>query len=349
MRARSQRVARKSQVIFFQIVPSLAIAAKSARLYPTGCRGNCVSLGGAFMFRPSHCWATGLGAMFAVGLSFSAVAQPDKKVCSALGVGWQYQKKTDTCVKRGEPAKPAECGSGYSLKPDSDICEQISSTILFQGLFQGPQPFVGVQGAFGGSSSNFQVTPPLSVDGTGALANIYGGLLLPIAGTAVAVGPQVGWYGGNINGSTFYAADGFTYSVATRSITTFEALMRIASQQPKGNSTIWEMELGLGAALVNTKVTGTIEGFEANDSNTRAGFTAMVAVVKPIENTPLSFVAQFRYIDLSEANFDIPGMVPISRNIYIGTAGLEWDFNTPTPENSNLTKHPDLRTTNIRY
>lgn len=70
------------------------------------------------MFRLSQCCAAGLGAIFTVGLSFPTLAALDKgarqvtldaRFCSEAGEGYHYRKIDITCVKPGEPAKPAEC------------------------------------------------------------------------------------------------------------------------------------------------------------------------------------------------------------------------------------------------
>ena len=209
------------------------------------------------------------------------------------------------------------------------------------------QPYVGIEGGIGSSNSNFAVNPPFSVSGTGGVWGVNGGVQFGIPGTPISVGPQVGYYGGNISGSTFYPTSGFDYSVRTRSIVTLEAeatwrLLRIGSSKETmptdkvklAGETYYlpylkfegiDLHVSLGAASVKTNVNCSCG---TSDSSTTTGFTGAVGIGAPIANTPISLIAQYRRTNVPSSDVYLPGRVPTSGNINIFTFGMKWAFVT---------------------
>jgi Outer membrane protein beta-barrel domain len=244
---------------------------------------------------------------------------------------------------------PANAGPPEQQSPwDKAFCSALQEGYAFRGITQPRciKVYAGVEGGVARSNGYFDVNPPFSVIDTGGVWGVNGGVLFG-TGTPISIGPQVGWYGGNISGSTFYPTSGFDYSVRTRSIVTLEAeatwrLLRIGSSKetmptdkirlagethylpyPKFEGI--DLHVSLGAASVKTNVNCSCG---TSDSSTTTGFTGAVGIGAPIANTPISLIAQYRYINVPSSNVYIPGRVPISGNINIFTVGMQWAFVT---------------------
>jgi hypothetical protein len=91
-----------------------------------------------------------------------------------------------------------------------------------------PQYFVGANISGDFQQTTFSVAPPFTVNGSGAMGGIFGGVLLPVPNTNILFGPRVGWQGGNISGSIVAPpASPFTYQVTTNSMFYQEAMVEI--------------------------------------------------------------------------------------------------------------------------
>lgn len=289
---------------------------------------NRARLRGVVMFISSRfagaCLAAVLTCCFSVFLSLTAEAAP--------------QPPYPGCVHiiLGGPERPdpfRDQGGGHIITDSVGEywwCPPFASPSLVNPF----QPFIGIDVGFGGSNADFKTAPPFSVGGSGFVYGINGGVLFDIPGTPISFGPRVGWLGGNMSGSTANppASPTFTYSVLTRWAFYEEGMIQwrpglsiLGRTKEPANvvASITRFWMSMGWAETKTKVTGTSGDFRVSDSTTKTGFTAAVGVGVPIVNTPLSITAQFRYINVPTANFNIPGVVPIGGNIYIGTIGLQ--------------------------
>jgi len=193
--------------------------------------------------------------------------------------------------------------------------------------------FIGAGGGWVGSNSTFNVPPSFDVNGSNGIGFLNGGVLFPTPIPGLSVGPAISFFGGNIRGSISQppASPGFDYQVKTSSIVTTDVEFEFVL--PKGNtfglynsSLDASLDVEFGAATGKTSVTGTSGTFIVNDSHTSTGFTTAFGFSIPIPNTPVSVATHFRYINLPTATFNIPGSVPIDRNIYIATGGLVVTF-----------------------
>ena len=206
-------------------------------------------------------------------------------------------------------------GAGFYYVPEASTCVK---------------PYLGIEGGYGWSNNNFAVNPAFNVNGSGGVFGINGGVQFGIPGTRVFVGPEVGALWGNMDGSTSNppASPASTYS-ANRAFIEFAGFTAgISESFYDFYSAPISFYGSVGIANVRTNVTCTCG---ASDSATRAGFTGSVGVGIPIVNTPVEVDLQYRYINVSESNFNIPGTVPISGNINILTMGLRWQFGTAAP------------------
>jgi hypothetical protein len=257
----------------------------------------------------------------AASLSIVAIA-----AAGAFGVG-----SADAAPKKVEYGKVCSLyGAGFYYIPGTDTCVKI---------------YAGVEGGWGSSTTNFNVTPGFDVSGTGGVWGVNGGVQFGIPGTPISIGPQVSYYGGNIGGSTFYPTSGFDYSVQTRSIVTLEAeatwrLLRIGSSKetmptdkfrlagethylpyPKFEGI--DLHVSLGAASVKTNVNCSCG---TSDSSTTTSFTGAVGIGAPIANTPISLIAQYRRTNVPSSDVYLPGRVPIDGHINMFTVGAQWAF-----------------------
>jgi hypothetical protein len=190
-------------------------------------------------------------------------------------------------------------------------------------MLSGWQPFLGLEGGVRQSGTDFDVTPPFNVDGTTGVVGINGGFMFTPSGSNYFFGPRVGVLVGFGSGSISNppASPAFTYKVAMPWTFFYEAEVGTNIASLFSNNT--RMHVSLGGATVNTSVTGTTPGFSVTSSVTRTGLTASAGIEFPI--APALFVgAQIRYINVPTGTVNIPGMVPISSNTYIGTLGLTW-------------------------
>jgi hypothetical protein len=224
----------------------------------------------------------------------SADAAPVKyvKVCSLYGAGFYYIPGTDTCVKI----------------------------------------YAGVEGGWGSSTTNFNVTPGFDVSGPGGVWGVNGGGQFGIPGAPISIGPQVSYYGGNIGGSTFYPTSGSDYSVKTRSITTLDANFdfRLGHNFNLSQNSMITPYASDFHAFLKFGVASTFKQVDcscgASDSSRKTGFTAAAGFGVGIANTPISLIAQYRYISVPTTNVNIPGMVPIDGHINMFTVGAQWAF-----------------------
>ena len=205
----------------------------------------------------------------------------------------------------------------------------------------GIHPFIGIEGGFGQSNSNFGVSPPFTVNGGGFVGGINGGLLIEIPGTIFSAGPRLGYLGGSMSGTTSNpsASPGNSYKAETRGIMTAEFETQLLSAvfhafrtsflvDPNLSSGVgWTLALSLGFANVKTAVTGTGVVGNVSDSKNQVGFTAAIRAGMPISNS-LALEAGFRYANVGRGDFNLPGTVRIDRDIFIGTVGVKWLFNT---------------------
>jgi opacity protein-like surface antigen len=196
--------------------------------------------------------------------------------------------------------------------------------------------YLALEGGIGASNTNFNVSPSFDVGGTSGVFGVNGGFIFPIAGTAIGVGPRVGALWGSMSGSTVAppASPGFTYKVDTNSIRygevvawwdrgfiQFAGFTRGRAESFFDLLSLARYSASLGVAWGDTGVTGTSAGFSVEDSITRSGFTTSFGVALPIQ-PGVDVTGQFRYINFSSGVVNIPGAVPISSDVFIGTVGV---------------------------
>ena len=184
-------------------------------------------------------------------------------------------------------------------------------------MMGGWHPFIGVEGGFASTDTDFVVAPPFNVHGTPGVIGINGGLMYMPPGTNFFFGPRVGALFGSGSGSIADppASPGFTYKVEMPWTVYYEGEAGIALNGMLANA---RLHGSLGAATVNTKVTGTSAVLTVSSSVTCTGFTASGGIDFPVMQNML-IGAQFRYINAPTDLASIPGMVPISSNTYVGT------------------------------
>jgi hypothetical protein len=189
----------------------------------------------------------------------------------------------------------------------------------------GLQPFIGLGAGIRGSTTNFDVAPPFDVSGTAGVVDVNGGFLFNPMGSGFFVGPRVGALfgvgGGSISDPP--ASPGFTYKVEMPWTIYYEALFGFQMHGPF--MTDMRVHGSIGGATTNTLVTATAGVFSADSSLTRTGVTASAGFDIPISPV-VALGAQFRYINVPAGTVDIPGIVPIKSDVYMGTLGLTWQL-----------------------
>jgi hypothetical protein len=233
--------------------------------------------------------------------SADAAPRENVKICSLYGAGFYYIPGTNTCTKI----------------------------------------YVGVEGGWGSSHTNFNVNPNFDVNGTGGLWGVNGGVMFGIPGTSFYVGPQVGFLSGGMGGTTadppaspasdywankaFIQFAGFTFGRAS----SFYDFYSGAFLDAIFHGTIFarpSLDVNLGAAIVKTNVNCSCG---ASASSTTTGFTGGFGINFPIVNTPISLTGQYQYINVPTNDLYIPGRAPISGNINIFKFGAQWAFGSP--------------------
>jgi hypothetical protein len=192
----------------------------------------------------------------------------------------------------------------------------------------------GLVGA-GWSDTRFEnVTPPFAVNGSGFVGTVYGGYQLVIPGSGIGIGPQIGWMGGNINGSITnpMASPGNRYDTHVDSVFFGEGRISIPIGSRLSNAPLSKLTAGaawwnyLYATAGVASVNGSIDcSCGAGDRRARVGPTASIGLSVPV--TPnLSVVGQVRGVWLPSTTFNLPGAVSINQPIYTASVGLEWDL-----------------------
>ena len=193
----------------------------------------------------------------------------------------------------------------------------------------GLQPFIGLGGGIGGSTTTFDVTEPFDVHGIPGVIDLNGGFLFNPTGTGFFAGPRVGALFGIGGGSVTDppASPGFTYKVEMPWTLYYEAMFGFEMHGPFMAPFMADTRVhaSIGGATVHTVVTATAGAFNTDSSLTRTGLTASAGFDVPI-SPMVSLGAQFRYINVPSGTVDIPGTVPIKSNLYVGTVNLTWQF-----------------------
>jgi hypothetical protein len=197
----------------------------------------------------------------------------------------------------------------------------------------GPEVFVGVSVTAAIEQTNFAVSEPFNVNGSGVMGGIFGGVLLPVPNTNILMGPRVGWEGGNINGSK--EAIPFTYFVTTNSMFFQEALVKVPFRSPfefySDNANHLSLNdispyldpyitASAGIAEVHEVVKGTSGAFSVTSSVFSPAITFTVGGGVPIARELFGFekiflggnadiVVQWRGT-LATGTVNIPGAVP---------------------------------------
>jgi hypothetical protein len=193
-----------------------------------------------------------------------------------------------------------------------------SQKIMVAGL----HPIFGVEGGLLNAITKFDVAPPFDVRGTAGVIGVYGGLMYMPPGSNFFFGPRIGALFGFGSGSITNppASPAFTYKVELPWTFYYEAEFGTVLSGALSNMSVHG---SVGAATVNTVVTGTTPGFSVTSNVTRTGLTASGGIDIAV-SPAVSLGAQFRYINAPSGDVMIPGKVPISSNIYIGTVGATW-------------------------
>jgi hypothetical protein len=176
---------------------------------------------------------TFLIAIATIALRAQATAGPVEyvKLCNMYGTGFVNLSGTDTCMR----------GS------------------------------LGGQVGYGGTTTNFNVSPPFDVNGSGFVYGFSGMVLAGIPHTHLSLGSRISVFGGDMSGSTFYAGSGNTYEVRTRGILTGDIVVQYAPES-------WRSFAGrafIGIADVRTQTEyGVVRTFTGFDTSTNTGITA---------------------------------------------------------------------------
>jgi opacity protein-like surface antigen len=154
------------------------------------------------------------------------------------------------------------------------------------------------------------------VNGTGGTINPYLGVLVPLPGTSnILIGPQIGFTGGNVTGSTFYPFSGGTYTTTFKQSVTVEGRVELADFGTRIRPVFNNIPTGLrlfvsaGVASVKTEVNGTGPGFNATDTLNFNAFTFSTGLLFPF-NTALNAVVQYRATEAGNKDAYVPAAVP---------------------------------------
>jgi hypothetical protein len=214
------------------------------------------------------------------------------------------------------------------------------------------RPFVGIEGGIVGGKTNFDTNPPFSVNDTGGVFGVFGGLQVPIAGTPSAVGVKLGWLGGNTAGTTSNpaASRDFAYSTSLSNAWEVSAFYEhywnpawrtslfgnysSISYGSGTNALLDALKSGasVGVTSVSTSVKATSGGLNFNDTFTRTGFVASVWVGAQVSQD-FALTGQLKYIYVPTQVINVPGAVNVDGSRVIGTIGLTWypDIRPPAP------------------
>jgi hypothetical protein len=199
----------------------------------------------------------------------------------------------------------------------------ISQDYVFRGVTQSsrcsPQFFAGVVGGPTWMNTTFSPagSPAFNVNAFGGSINPYIGVMFPVPGVNnFLVGPQVGYIGSNVTGSTFYPISGGTYATTVNQTITLEGRAELAdfgtrikpvfNNIPNGT----RIFVSTGVALTKSQVTGTGTGFAATDTLNYTSFTYSAGMMFPFITNQLFAVVQTRGMVGGNQDSHVPGLVP---------------------------------------
>lgn len=203
---------------------------------------------------------------------------------------------------------------------DVAFCGAIASDYNFRGVTQSSHhcvhPYISVGAGGAWSSTNFAVTPPFDVNGSGVVFDVNGGVLVDIPGTIFSVGPRFGWQGGSVTGSTANqpASPTFQYDVKRSWAFYQEALIQVPINpgSPTRQPLMFPfVTASAGIAEVKLQFTGTSGAFQVTDSPTGTGFTGSIGFGMPIFQSSsggaLAVFAEARLIKINGVDVALPG------------------------------------------
>ena len=218
----------------------------------------------------------------------------------------------NTGASAAPPPSPWDVAFGCAIQQD----------YVFRGVTQSNhkcvQAYVAVEVGAGWSNTDFNVTPPFSVTGSGIVYGLNGGLLIDIPGTIFSVGPRIGWQGGQTTGSTANPVASPTFIYDVKNLWTFyqEAVVQAPvnfGNSMQSSSLFPFITASAGLAETKMQVTGTSGAFQVTDSATRTGFTFSAGFGIPLNQTiaasATDIYLQYRAFFYQDADVNIPGRV----------------------------------------